>query len=326
MAWTTRALRAPDLPAGTAFDGVFLIRKVAERVARNDKPFLVVEVGDKEGAFGFNLFADHPAFDDLRQAKEGGALEIEGRADSYQGRFSPKVLQVRRLRLEDLAAETLERLVECTPEDPKALWLEVETFTDLLEPPELKDTVKRVWGELGEAFRTSPAAISMHHAYQGGLMEHTVHMARAARALLPLYPEVPPHLALAGILLHDVGKVAEYAPGAGGKTRAGMLNGHVVLGYRIVRKHAMQARLDPELLERLEHIILSHQGELEWGAAVLAATPEAVFVSMVDNLDAKMGMVQHAMRTAPGGAEFSERLPGLKTSVLLKLPPGDSPD
>jgi 3'-5' exoribonuclease len=68
----------------------------------------------------------------------------------------------------------------------------------------------------------------------------------------------------------------------------------------------------------LEHIILSHQGQLDWGAAALAATPEAVFVSMVDNLDARMGMVQQALRQAADGQEFSERLPGLETSLLTK--------
>ena len=83
----------------------------------------------------------------------------------------------------------------------------------------------------------------------------------------------------------------------------------------------MTVKLAPELLERLEHIILSHQGEPEWGAAVYAATPEAVFVSMIDNLDAKMGMVQRALRQAAEGEEFSERLMGLSSPLLTrKLP------
>ncbi len=101
------------------------------------------------------------------------------------------------------------------------------------------------------------------------------------------------------------------------RSRRGILQGHVVLGYQLVRKAGLKARLDPDRLERLEHIILSHQGELEWGAAALAATPEAVFVSMIDNLDAKMGMVQRALRQAEG-EEFSERLPGLNTPLLTR--------
>ena len=172
-------------------------------------------------------------------------------------------------------------------------------------------------------FVNGPAAVSMHHAYRHGLLEHTVRMARAARALLPLYPEISPDLALAGILLHDIGKTLEYQAGMSTRrSRLGILQGHVVLGYRIVRRAGLRSGLDPDLLERLEHIILSHQGELEWGAAAMAATPEAVFVSMVDNLDARMGMVQQALRQSqPGGDPFSEYLPGLKAPLLTQAPP-----
>ena len=178
-------------------------------------------------------------------------------------------------------------------------------------------TVRGVFEEVGEVFRYCPAAVSMHHAYRHGLLEHTIHMARACRALLPLYTEVDPDLAMAGILLHDTGKTIEYEGTLATKrSRRGILQGHVVLGYQLARKHGIKARLDADRLERLEHIILSHQGEPEWGAAVYAATPEAVFVSMVDNLDAKMGMVQRALRQAGDTTEFSERLPGLNTALL----------
>ena len=126
-------------------------------------------------------------------------------------------------------------------------------------------------------------------------------------------------ITLAGILLHDAGKTIEYEGTlATRRSRRGILQGHVILGYQLARKAALKAKLDHDRLERLEHIILSHQGELEWGAAVYAATPEAVFVSMVDNLDARMGMVERALRQANEGDEFSERLPGLNTQLLTK--------
>ncbi|OYV47701.1 MAG: hypothetical protein B7X06_02865 [Verrucomicrobia bacterium 21-51-4] len=172
--------------------------------------------------------------------------------------------------------------------------------------------------DIGPAFKITAGAIAMHHAYRHGLMEHTVHMARAAKVLMPLYPQVYPDLTLSGILLHDIGKTLEYTQGrVAKKSQIGILQGHVVLGYRLTRSAAIRSKLEPELLERLEHIILSHQGELEWGAATLAATPEAVFVSMVDNLDAKMGMVQQALRVTPKTEAFSERIPGLQTTLLV---------
>ncbi|MDB2499772.1 HD domain-containing protein, partial [bacterium] len=133
----------------------------------------------------------------------------------------------------------------------------------------------------------------------------------------PLYKEVDPSLAMAGLLLHDIGKVIEYEGELSvSKSRTGILQGHVVLGYRMARKAGMLAKLEPDLLERLEHIILSHQGELEWGAAAMAATPEAVFVSMIDNLDARMGMVQYALRHRSDDKPFSDYLPGLKAPLL----------
>jgi 3'-5' exoribonuclease len=182
--------------------------------------------------------------------------------------------------------------------------------------------VRNVLDEIGDAFRTAPAATMMHHAYRHGLLEHTVHMARAARALLPLYREVDPDLAMAGILLHDAGKTIEYEGALSARRgRRGILQGHVILGYQLVRKAALKAKLDPDRAERLEHIILSHQGRLEWGAAVLAATPEAVLVSKIDELDAKMGMVQRALRNAPEGEEFTERILGLEMPLLVRRLP-----
>ncbi|MFA5263381.1 MAG: HD domain-containing protein, partial [Opitutaceae bacterium] len=224
-------------------------------------------------------------------------------------------------------AGLIENLVEVAPENPDDLWQELQRHIDAIPHDELRLTVRSVFEEIHANFLSSAAAISMHHAYRHGLLEHTVHMARACKALLPLYPEVDHSLAMAGILLHDAGKTIEYEGAlATRRSRKGILQGHVVLGYQLARKAGLKAKLDPDRLERLEHIILSHQGEPEWGAAVYAATPEAVFVSMIDNLDAKMGMVQRALRQGQAGEEFSEKLPGLNAPLLIgKLPDASAP-
>jgi 3'-5' exoribonuclease len=248
-------------------------------------------------------------------------VRVEGKTDQFQGRFSPKLGRVAVVPESELGATgVIDSLVELAPEDAAGLWAEFNALGDSITHEALRATVRGVLEEIGEAFRLAPAAVSMHHAYRHGLLEHTVHMARAARALLPLYREVDADLAMAGILLHDMGKAIEYEGTLATKrSRRGILQGHVVLGYQLARKAGIKARLDAERLERLEHIILSHQGEPEWGAAVYAATPEAVFVSLVDNLDAKLGMVQRALRQSVGRSEdFSERLPGLSSMLLTR--------
>jgi 3'-5' exoribonuclease len=320
---TVRDLKA-DTASGRLFSSVLITRKLATKTASNGNPYLAAEFGDRTGSFSCTVFSDNPGFDLLKGAGEGAVVRVEGKVETYQGRLSPRLSKVTVMGAEAaLTPEMAANLVECAPEDGQALWTEFLAFADAIKHPELRATVRAAIEELGDAFRTAPAASAMHHAYRHGLVEHTVHMARAARALLPLYPEVDPDLAMAGVLLHDCGKVLEYEGNlAVRRSRRGLLQGHVVLGYQQVHKAALKAKLDPDRTERLEHIILSHQGQLEWGAAVLAATPEAVFVSKIDDLDAKMGMVQRALRNASTTEDFTERVLGLDMPLLVRPLPG----
>ena len=320
---SVRDLKAPETGTGRAFASVLVVRKLTTKTASNGNPYLSAEFGDRTGTFSCTVFSDSPVFDVLKAAQEGAVVRVEGKVETYQGRLSPKLSRAQALGPNELAdTELVANLVESAPEDGEGLWREFNAFAEAITRPELRATVRGVVDEVGEAFRTAPAATAMHHAYRHGLVEHTVHMARAARALLPLYTEVDPDLAMAGVLLHDTGKAIEYEGTlAVRRGRRGILQGHVVLGYQLVRKAALKARLDPDRTERLEHIILSHQGLLEWGAAALAATPEAVFVSMIDNLDARMGMVQRALRNAPAGEDFTERILGLDAPILVRRLP-----
>jgi len=322
---TVAELKSPALADGTAFRSVLIVRKVTERTARNDNAFLSIEFGDRTGSFTANCFSDHTLFALFRENAEGISVQLDGKVEHYQGRFSPRLTSAAPLTDEAIeAGGWTDQLVETPPESPEDLAKAFAGLMTEIRHPKLRETVQAVIDELGERFFRLPAAVSMHHAYRSGLLEHTVHMGKACLALLPLYPEVDADLALAGVLLHDVGKALEYEGTlAFRKTRSGLLQGHVVLGYRLVRKAGLTAKLESDLLERLEHIVLSHQGELEWGAAVMAATPEAVFVSMIDNLDARMGMVQRALRQTNEGSDFSEYLPGLKGSLLTAKPDGE---
>jgi len=322
---TVADLRQLPQSGKTPFRGIFILRSREMKTAKNGNEFIAVEFGDNSGSFRSNCFQDGSIYRAIQSVEPGSIVEVEGESDYFNNNFSPKLNRVTPVDEETASQKGwMDQLVKSSNEDPEKLREELENTLEKISPPELKSTVALVLEEHRDTFHSSSAAISMHHAYRSGLLEHTVRMARCCQSLLPHYPEVHPGLAMAGIILHDIGKVLEYTQGmVTEKTRPGILQGHVVLGYRIVRKAAIQSKLDPDLLERLEHIILSHQGELEWGAAVKAATPEAVFVSMIDNLDAKMGMVQEALRQAPADKEFSDYLPGLGTNLLLKLPGKD---
>ena len=323
---TVTALKTDPGLRGKAFTGVFLLQKQEVRTTKTNNPFRRLEFADRTGSFSTNLFSDSPLYQAAEAIPEGAVCRIKGQWEAFNDMFSPRLSDLQEVAPGDVRRQNLlAQLVESCPENLESLYLELIDAVGEIQEPKLQATVKSVLNDLGDDFKTSPAAVSMHHAYRGGLLEHTVHMVRAARALFPVYPEVHHDLALAGIILHDIGKIAEYEGDLTyRRSRIGILQGHVVLGYRLVRKAGLQNHLSEDLLERLEHIILSHQGEMEWGAAALAATPEAVFVSMVDNLDAKMGMVQRLLRQG-GNQPFSDRHPGLGTSLLLTSvnPSGD---
>ena len=319
---TVKELKQLDKDLAVPFRGIFPLQKKTTKTARNGNPFLSIQLGDGGGSFNANCFGDSSVFAALDPANEGSIVRLSGSTEYYNDRFSPRLQAAEVISSEEADSEgVLGQLIETPPESEDELWAHIKDAVAAIEHPQLKETVQRVLDDMGDRFRKCPAAVSMHHAYHNGLLEHTTHMVRAARALLPLYPEVDADLAIAGIILHDMGKLEEYEGDISAKvSRIGTLQGHVVIGFRIARKAAIQSKLNDDLTERLEHIILSHQGEKEWGAAAMAATPEAVFVSMVDNLDAKMGMVQRVLRNTPEGEPFSDYLLGLQTRVLVTPP------
>lgn len=319
---TVQEVKGIDANLAAPFRCILVLLKKAPKVAKNGNPFLNLEFGDRSGRFNANCFSDSEVFDALNNVDEGAIVRVVGKTEYYQERFSPKIHAIEVVDMNEAETEgLLDQLVEIPPEPEGLLWSHIQEAVEAIQHKAIQETVIRVLNEMEPDFRTRAAAVSMHHAYRHGLLEHTAHMVRACSALLPLYPEVDPDLAIAGTILHDIGKLEEYEGDFATKvTRTGTLQGHVVLGFRIVRKAAIQSKLNADLTERLEHIILSHQGEKAWGAAAMAATPEAVFVSMIDNLDAKMGIVQHALRNASESDEFSDYLTGLQTRVLITPP------
>ena len=296
-----------------------ILKSLQKKLARNGSEYLMAEFADDTGSMTAMLFADSLAYISLAGAAAGEAFKLSGVADFYNGRFSPKIDSAEKLE-GDVLNEILPSLVESAPEPREAMRAELFEIIEKIPNPKIRETVKYALNDAGEVFFTSTAAIKMHHAYASGLLEHSLHLARLAVKLLPMYKFVNPSLAIAGAVLHDIGKTVEYTQGlAADKTKIGVLQGHVVLGFRIVRKAALKCKLNDDLTQRLEHIILSHQGELQWGAAAIAATPEAVFVSMLDYLDARMGAVYSALK-AGGSGEFTDLVPALQTRILQAKP------
>ena len=224
-------------------------------------------------------------------------VRVDGNAHDYRGMLQVKIERMQILRKEDISEEDY---LPATEKDRKALAAEVEMVGRELENPHLRELFGLMLSdeEFWEAFCAAPAAKSMHHARIGGLLEHSAQCLRLARTLADLYP-VDRDLFFFGMIFHDVGKVRELSWDSGGfaYSTEGRLQGHVVLGDRLVASYiALLPDFPEDLALQVSHILLSHQGEIEYGSPERPRTLEALLIHMIDNLDARAAMFDEATK------------------------------
>jgi 3'-5' exoribonuclease len=300
-----------ELKEGAQVQQFFLVRQVESRTDKSGKPFLSLVLGDKSGSMVARVWSDVLAKCPGPFAV-GDYVGVQGQVGSYKGELQLTVQQIYtvealKARGKELKEFDPELLHLTTPYDRQELWQELwELAAGNLKPP-LKDLVLSLLSRYQEDLLVCPAARLYHHPYLGGLLEHTWFVARHTLAALTVYPDLNPDLALAGAILHDLGKVKEIAnPQAPELTVAGQLLGHIVLGWEMVREEARAMDFpDPNLLLGLEHIILAHHGAQEFGSPILPKTREALLVYFLDDLDAKLKMMSQHLESDTGEGEFT---------------------
>jgi 3'-5' exoribonuclease len=233
---------------------------------------------------------------------------VEGHAQEYRGTLQVKLDRLRVMRGDEVAEEDY---LPATEQDRHALAAELEEAGRTLENEDLRQLFELMVSDEGfwEAFCEAPAAKGMHHARIGGLLEHSVGCLRIARSLAEIYP-ADRDLLFFGAIFHDVGKVRELSWDSGGfaYTTEGRLLGHVVLGERLVSSYIKMLPGFPEELQLgLSHVLISHQGETEYGSPERPKTLEALLVHLIDNLDARAAMyLESTQNVSPGGWSHHE--------------------
>jgi 3'-5' exoribonuclease len=190
------------------------------------------------------------------------------------------------------------------------MWTELLALATAIEPETLRMLVVNVSEASKDRFMEYPAAVSKHHAYLGGLLEHSLEVARSVSTFAQQNPALGLHhgLAVAGALLHDIGKIRELEnPIAATYGFEGQLIGHLLLGRDMIREAAGDiAWADERIPKLLEHILISHHGELEYAAAMVPKTPEAIAVYHFDNLSAKLNMVRTHIESDVEDGDFTD--------------------
>ena len=312
-------------PVGSRFQAICALGEISTKTAKTGSTYYEAVIADATDDIKIRLFGDSPVKPVLMTLKPGAIVRVGGTVSDFNGRPDLKVDQLAPITdAERSDPAIMGRLTPVSQHDPLKMKAELLGIVSRIPHAALRATVESAFEEYGERFYDAVAALGMHHAFRHGLLEHTLRMAKCAEALLPLYTKVDHSLAVAGTILHDLGKVQEYSrlePGMAkaGFTRAGNLHGHLVLGAFIVRTHGTKVGLEASLLERLEHILLSHHTMREYGAAAIPSTPEAVFVARIDDLDAKLSAVEEELRKAPPGVEFMQ-LRAIDGQLLITPP------
>jgi 3'-5' exoribonuclease len=300
---------------GQEADLFVLMTAKEELTTREGKPYFKVGFRDHAREVTFPIWHDSPWGADCREAWSPGAF-YKLRAIYRETNYGPQ-LEVRKIR-EVCAADHSDGFTPamCLPQtrfDAAAMFAELlEIARQRLADRALCDLVVDLLDTHRETLLVLPAATHNHHAFTGGWLEHVLSVTRSCVYLADkydqYYPEMKPRLnkelVVAGAILHDIGKLREIQqqPQGAEYTAAGNLIGHILQGRDIVREAAAGRAIDPELLLRLEHIIVSHQRLPEWGSPKPPMTPEALLVHYADDLDAKYQMMAAILRddTNPG--------------------------
>ena len=315
---------ARDLRAGVRLRSTFLATDTTVRTDSRGTPYLSLKLVDKTGSVDARMWR-LPA--ELLHGLEGPEyVHVEGHAHEYRG-----MLQVKVERMKVLAGTEIdeEDYLPATEKDRETLADELVAAGRAFANTHLRELFDCMVAdeELWEAFCAAPAAKGMHHARLGGLLEHAVHCLRVARALAEIYP-VDKDLLFFGVIFHDIGKTQELSWEGGGfaYTTPGRLQGHVVLGDRIVAAHAARIPGFPEELAlQLSHIMLSHQGEREYGSPEQPKTLEALLVNLVDNLDARAAMFLETTQNVSAGG-WSHHDNPLKRALYIPNEPSEIPE
>lgn len=319
-----------DLGPSERFGGSFAIANAQRGVTRNGDPYLKCLLSDKTGRLPARKWSISE--DLFQRLPTDGFVYCEGQTQPYQGELQLILDTIE--PMEPSAAE-LRDLLPSTDRDVEAMFAEVQAMLGSLSHPAMQALARTYLADemLMDQFKLAPAAKMMHHAYLGGLLEHTLTLMKVADAILPLYPKLNRDLVLMGLFLHDLGKTRELIyDRTFSYSDRGELIGHIVEGAIMLHDKAAQTmstegvRFPAHTITVLQHIILSHHGIPEYGAAKTPATPEAVFVSMVDDLDAKTAITLEAARpdierSFDLGGNFTERQWALQNTKLFRPDP-----
>jgi 3'-5' exoribonuclease len=304
-----------NLTPETFVRSTFLVQSKERKIASNGAAYLDLTLRDTTGAISAKLWdCDRHAID----FEVDDVVQVEGQVESYRGAPQVKIRKVSRCSEE---AIDLRDYLPRSSRDPEEMYAALLSRLRRMDEGPLRSLLLAVTEDpaIAERFKLAPAAMSYHHAYLGGLLEHVCSLVELADQVADHYPSLRRDLVLAGLVLHDLGKIEELAFARSFRySTRGQLVGHISIGLEMVQQKIRAVPDFPAALkEQLEHIILSHHGQLEFGSPKEPMFPEALVVHYLDDLDSKLASMRAQYETdqaRPG--DWTARNPALKRELL----------
>src|ERR1700682_1752865 len=265
---------------------------------KTGEPYLALTLGDRCGQIEAKMWDN--VEDSIDAFEQDDFLKVKGLLNKYKNRFQITIHKLRRLGESEI---DFSDYLPKTTKDIGELWRTLATLVASFRDPHLKSLVEAFMSdpEIAEAYRNAPAAKTLHHAYIGGLLDHVVSLERSCDLMCKNYPQINRDLLLSGAFLHDIGKIHEltYNRSFSYSTR-GQLLGHMIIELEMLQaKLALLPGFPSDLKTLLEHLIISHHGQYDFGSPKLPMFPEALMLHYLDDLDSKMeSMRAHFEREA----------------------------
>jgi 3'-5' exoribonuclease len=292
----------------------FVLSSLQVRDKKQGGQYLALTLSDKTGSFEGRMWDD--VGEALASCSEGCYVKVQGDVSKYQGKFQ---ITLKKLRLAADSEIDPKDFQASTKFDVEEMWVELRGYVAAFKNQDLQRLVFAFLDDdqIGPAFRAAPAAKRLHHAWLGGLLEHVLTLVRVCLGAVPFYPEVDPDLLVTGAILHDIGKVRELEwKSSFSYSLEGQMIGHISIAQGMLREKVQALAPFPEKLRVLvEHMILSHHGKYEFGSPKLPMTPEAILLSALDDLEAKM----QALRNEFAAAEIAGKDPDEVTEWVRSM-------
>lgn len=308
-------MRLDELSYGDSFTGFFILKNVFNKTTNSGKPYLSAHLADASMTVECKAW-DYPG--PIGPADDGKVVKVQGLLQEFKGMPQIRVERIRLATEQDDYA--LEDLVQTAPVDLQKAYDAVEALVESMTDADYRGVCREFLRRHGMQFRRFPAAKTVHHSFVGGLLMHTKYMLETADFLAGLYAAViDRNLLLAGTLLHDFAKMEEFLTSQLGVvteySAKGQLLGHLVMGAQEAAQVCAELGVPEEKSVLLQHMLLSHHGQPEFGAAVVPQCAEAELLCYIDNIDAKMEIYRETLEKTPVGA-FSQRIFALEKRIF----------